>query len=58
MKLYEYLNNPSNYISGVVEEDNEIVTVFLKLLNTYHILFKNNISCKNKTYCNFIYKSQ
>jgi len=56
MKLYEYLNNPSNYISGVVEEDNEIVTVFLKLLNTYHILFKNNISCKNKTYCNFIYK--
>ena len=44
MKLYEYLNNPSNYISGVVGEDNEIVTVFLKLLNTYHILFKNNIS--------------
>lgn len=57
MSEYENFNDPNIYKNAEDEEltDDIIYLNFLKLLETYHVLFKKNIMTKNLRYQDFIY---
>lgn len=57
MSEYENFNDPNIYKSREDEELTEdiIYMNFLKLLETFHVLFKKNIMTKNLRYQDFIY---
>ena len=57
MSEYENFNDPAIYIHEELLSNNfSIVSNYLKLLNTYHILFNKNIVTKKIHYIDFIYK--
>ena len=57
MAEFENFNDPSIYIhDSNVNNKHLTLSNFLKLLNTYHVLFNNNIVTKKIHYVDFIYK--